>query len=244
MNMTNVNNSETWTPERRAEQSELIKESMKQFEGNEANIAIAEGKIPGLDIKVGHRPCKLNPRVKKIILEGLRLGNYFSTVCEAAGISYLTYTGWMKRGKDGEEPFQSFLIDVKKAISDAEVRLVKVIDSASLKEWTAAAWLLERRMPEKFGRRDNVSINDGKPLDVNIHEEKKLLIIAKIESVAGRMALNADVGTIADVAMLSDGDKVSDGDRDEDTTIGTIECSPEDSTVVRGQETGVLQESD
>jgi hypothetical protein len=40
-----------------------------------------------------------------------------------------------------------------------EQELVNNIKTASLTQWQAAAWLLERCYPNKYGRRNNVSFN-------------------------------------------------------------------------------------
>lgn len=191
--------------------------------GLDPNVAIYEGKKPGIDFKIGHRPHKLTPRVRKIILDCIVAGNYLYTAMEAAGVTYQTYMGWLQQGKDGVPPFSSFLVDVKKAMADAEIKLVKTIDAAALKEWTAAAWLLERTRPEKFGKRDNVTINDGKGLDVNVHEELKISIINKIEAVAGRQVI--------EVANADD-------------AIRSEEHNSEDSRDAREPETGILQITD
>ncbi len=98
----------------------------------------------------------------------------------AAGISPATLTNWKQRGADGERPFVKFIAAIEKAESQCERTLVqRVIQAAkgpsvtrterTVKlpsgktrhettteskpgDWHAAAWLLERRFPEQFGR--------------------------------------------------------------------------------------------
>jgi len=47
-----------------------------------------------------------------------------------------------------------FAAAIEKADAEAEQRMVRVISSAAPKEWTAAAWWLERRRHEAWGRKD------------------------------------------------------------------------------------------
>ena len=52
-----------------------------------------------------------------------------------------------------EEPFLDFLDAIERALTVPEMRAVTVIqDSAAKGSWRAAAWLLERRWPERWGR--------------------------------------------------------------------------------------------
>jgi hypothetical protein len=58
----------------------------------------------------------------------------------------------MARGKKGDVPFVAFAAALKKAERKAEGRMVGVIRKAGRTNWTAAAWYLERKFPESWGK--------------------------------------------------------------------------------------------
>lgn len=95
----------------------------------------------------------LTPELRERMLQGFRLGNYIRTVCANCGISHETYYGWMRRGRKGEQPYKRFAKDVSEALSIAEMRDLATIQKASVEQWQAAAWRLERRYPKRWGRK-------------------------------------------------------------------------------------------
>lgn len=119
--------------------------------------------------KIG-RPTKLTPKLQERICEFIRGGNYITTSCEACGISTVIYNDWKKRGERGEEPFLSFLNAIKKAEVDCETRLLAIVDKAAEKNWPAAMTIMERRNPEKWGRRTRQEIvgRGGGPVEFKV----------------------------------------------------------------------------
>ena len=84
------------------------------------------------------RPTKYNDETVKKICDAIRAGNTQSASCGYAGIAVSTFHEWLKE-------YPEFSEAVKKAEADVEVRNVAIIQKASDKSWTAAAWWLERR---------------------------------------------------------------------------------------------------
>lgn len=137
----------------------------------------------------GGRPTKLTPKLQEEICKAIRAGNYIETAAAFAGISKNTLYEWLRRGarekerlaknprakiKKSEAPFVEFSDAVKKALAAAEVRDVMLIGKAAETQWQAAAWRLERRFPERWGRREKLALEhtgkDGGPIEsVNIH---------------------------------------------------------------------------
>lgn len=121
------------------------------------------------------RPTKLTPEVQDKIVAALRAGNYQETAAAYAGIHRDTFYGWMERGKN--EPgsiYSDFSEAVERAKADAEVRDVALIDRAAADgSWQAAAWKLERKFPQKWGRvnRTEISGPEGKPVEVRTSVE-------------------------------------------------------------------------
>lgn len=89
----------------------------------------------------------------------LREGNYVKTAVEAAGIARSTFYNWMKRGTSSaaeDKPYRELRARVEKARAEGESMLVGHIAAKAATDWRAAAWLLERQYPERWGR---VSVN-------------------------------------------------------------------------------------
>lgn len=109
------------------------------------------------------RPTKLTPARIKRLTNAIRAGNYYDAACAYAGIAYSTFRNWITTAEAAIEngtaeqpenaPFVEFLEDVKKAEADAEVRMVGMWQKQIPHDWKAAATFLERRHPDKWGRR-------------------------------------------------------------------------------------------
>lgn len=113
------------------------------------------------------RPIKLTKELEKKITDVIRAGNYIETAAAYSGISKSTLYDWLKRGErerqrsenngvkvsKKEQPFVEFSDAIEKALAEAEIRDVMRITEASKTDWKAAAWRLERKFPDKWGRK-------------------------------------------------------------------------------------------
>jgi len=85
----------------------------------------------------------------------LRAGNYVGVALRACGLASRTYQQWMARGKSGkaaDEQFRTFRERVEQAHAEGEAINVAEIAKQARKSWAAAAWILERQYPERWGR--------------------------------------------------------------------------------------------
>jgi hypothetical protein len=90
------------------------------------------------------------------------------TACEATGISKQTFFNWLNKGKelsmkkgklsDNDKLYVDFFDSIKKAEAEAQAFLLRTIRVKSLEQWQAAAWMLERRWPNMYGRKDRVEV--------------------------------------------------------------------------------------
>lgn len=98
---------------------------------------------------------KLN---KKLIEEASKLiaaGNYVETTCRYLGISKETWYRWFRTGEQQKKGiFRDFYDAIKKAEAAAEARNVAIIQEAAKTTWQAAAWFLERKYPERWGKKE------------------------------------------------------------------------------------------
>lgn len=132
------------------------------------------------------RPTDLTPAVQARIVLAIVGGNDNKVAAAHAGIGESTFYAWLDRGrkelarlaassrakpKASETPFVEFLEAIQKAQADAETRNVALIAKAAQDgTWTAAAWWLERKYPERWGRKDRheVTGKDGNDITITV----------------------------------------------------------------------------
>lgn len=100
----------------------------------------------------GGRPTKRTPEAREAIILALRNGDPLMTAAAMGGIHYDTFVEWRKA--DAE-----FSDAVERAIQYGKHSLVEIVRKAAPKTWQAGAWLLERRWPEDFARREQLTID-------------------------------------------------------------------------------------
>lgn len=91
------------------------------------------------------RPTKYTPETVKKITDAIKLGATYKLACNYAGIDYSTFNEWQKTKPKFSEA-------VKAAEGEAAVKWLAKIEAAAVKSWQAAAWKLERRYPQDYGR--------------------------------------------------------------------------------------------
>jgi len=91
------------------------------------------------------RPTKYTPETVQKITQAIELGATYELACGYAGIHYDTFNEWQKNKAE-------FSDAVKAAEGRAAVKWLAKIEAAAAKSWQAAAWKLERRYPDKYGR--------------------------------------------------------------------------------------------
>ena len=87
-------------------------------------------------------------------------GHYREVACKLAGIERKTLLNWLKRGeREQSGVYRDWYLAVERA--EAEVFHPKNIETASAKSWFATAWFLERKHPERWGKREAPPADDG-----------------------------------------------------------------------------------
>jgi type IV secretory pathway TrbF-like protein len=97
---------------------------------------------------------KLTPQIEADIVELIKAGNYVDHACSTVGIHKSTYYDWLAKAKASTRynKYVRFSDAVEKAQGWSIARDVAIITKASEKYWQAAAWKLERKHPDRFGR--------------------------------------------------------------------------------------------
>lgn len=95
---------------------------------------------------------KYNDQITEEICKNIVLGLTVRDACLLANICEDTHYRWLKEHKEYSEA-------IEKARAAFKQRNITVIATASIKSWQAAAWLLERKMPDEFGLRTKQEIS-------------------------------------------------------------------------------------
>ena len=137
------------------------------------------------------RLLDMDDSVAETLADYLREGLYMREACALAGVSRDSVYSWLKQGtkdrKEGiESPEAAFSDIVKRAMAEAEADAVKRVRAAGAMPqfWQAEAWFLERRYPDKYGKRDRVALEHSgqmgigvatvdKPLSERLNDEDK-----------------------------------------------------------------------
>lgn len=115
------------------------------------------------------RKTKLTDEIIQKICTVVAEGNYYKTAALSVGISEATFYNWKKRGEEVKSgKYLEFLELLKKAEAKSEAKYLGVIkDAANDGTWQASAWWLERRYPDRWGKKDKHELTgkDGQPLE-------------------------------------------------------------------------------
>lgn len=92
------------------------------------------------------RKTKYTPETVGKIVQAIKLGATYKLACGYAGISHDTFYTWMSTKPEFSET-------IKEAEGAGAVELLaRIKKEAAEGTWQAAAWILERRHPEDYGR--------------------------------------------------------------------------------------------
>lgn len=136
------------------------------------------------------RRSKLTPEKQSELFTLIAGGNTNESAAALAGISSSTFYDWKARGEKAKSgKYREFYETIKRAEALAEAKRIEIIRNAmegkgkfDQPNWTAAAWYLERRWPERWGRRKvEAEVNHSGEVterheyhETRIHIEKQL----------------------------------------------------------------------
>lgn len=108
---------------------------------------------------------KLNATAHSAVVKAIAAGLTRRLCAQSAGISKDTLFSWLRKGRadiqKGKDTKYSRLIrDIRKGEADKAKSWLSIIESAALtdpKHWTAAAWLLERRLKDDYSKREEIN---------------------------------------------------------------------------------------
>ena len=134
------------------------------------------------------RPTKLNQATHDKIVKAIAAGAYAIVAAKAAGVSETTYYRWLEQGSkpDASPAFRAFWESVKEAEAAAEIANVALIrQAAQAGTWQAAAWYLERKHSDRWGRTSKLQAElsgpNGDPIQV---EDTRAALLALLDERA------------------------------------------------------------
>ncbi|MDE3095818.1 MAG: hypothetical protein KGK07_07440 [Chloroflexota bacterium] len=112
---------------------------------------------------LGGAPTSLTPAVAQQIVEAVRIGVPMTAAAWSAGVSDSAVSDWRGRGEadraNGVETIYSRFVEALKGSEGfAITRCVTQLQTVQ-GDWQRWAWMLERRWPEWFGRRDALAVS-------------------------------------------------------------------------------------
>ena len=122
------------------------------------------------------KKCKLNDELTGIICENIELGLSYNLTCQAAGITFETFNEYMKAGAAGKEKkFTDFYKSVRASEATcAKNCLMRIREAAERGNTANDMWLLERRYPIDYGRRENINMKSiTEALNVNVTADQE-----------------------------------------------------------------------
>jgi transposase len=118
------------------------------------------------------RPTVFTEETQQRIIEMLCDGMYLSRACIAAGISYQIFCHWRKRWKEDDPAaarFHHFFDAIEQAIAIGEFTALRRLREGP-QNWQSLAWFLERRFPQRWGRKDREPVKSPPPPDKPLEE--------------------------------------------------------------------------
>jgi len=106
------------------------------------------------------KPTKAQSKVREDLIENLRTGMTIEAACLLAGIGRTTYYRWL----DEDEKWAD---ECKSAVRFAEAVLLERVKQLAMDkmDWRAFAWILEKRFPDDYGKRQELKVESSQSSD-------------------------------------------------------------------------------
>lgn len=122
------------------------------------------------------RPSKLTPERQSVIVGHLERGLFRGAAASLSGIDESTFHAWYSKGAN--EPrgkHRAFYDAVNLAEATFQKTSVEALASSSATNPKIMQWMLSRRFPQLYGRRDNVQVVDVQDKNAKADQLRELL---------------------------------------------------------------------
>lgn len=117
------------------------------------------------------RPCELTLDRQERVIQALRLGNTRKASATAGSVTFPTFLAQIKRDPE-------FAAAVQAAEDEAERSALQTIRDAMPDTWQAAAWWLERRRPQQYGKQERLTLLRDLAKDAEKLSDEELALLA------------------------------------------------------------------
>src|SRR5262245_40878255 len=118
------------------------------------------------------RPTKYTPARVKAILTAVELGASYEHAAAAAGVHRDTLTEWRKR-------YPAFSDALTRAGARGVLACFGQLHSAAEQDWRAAAWILEHRFPEQYGRQGRLQVQHSGSVGIGVEVSAVVGMLAR-----------------------------------------------------------------
>jgi len=130
--------------------------------------------------KKGGRPDSETQMYK--VLDGIKAGMSYEGACGVARVTYNTFRNWRDIGETATEgKYFKFFQELGHAEAIAEAEMLKKLKEDPDTKWVA--WRLERRFPDRWGKREQIkqeiSGPEGGPIEITRMADDELELRAK-----------------------------------------------------------------
>ncbi|WIG98349.1 transposase family protein [Myxococcus sp. SDU36] len=123
------------------------------------------------------RPTKLTPELQQQICEHLRSGLFRRAAAGLVGVDEQTVSRWFHRGaSEARGLYREFFVAVDRAEAEFMQGATETLQAAATTNPKHVQWLLSRRFPELYGRRDNVEAKSPEDQAADTAALRELLI--------------------------------------------------------------------
>jgi hypothetical protein len=126
----------------------------------------------------GGRPTKLSAELQARLCEAIRSGNYRETAAQWAGVSPETLSRWMHRKGARYDAFRRAVLEAERA---AEIRAVALVMKAAADDPAHARWWLERKFPDRWGRRERHELTGEGGGPVRVEHGVRVYLPAEVD---------------------------------------------------------------
>lgn len=137
--------------------------------------------------------AELDPSILGKLTAIVSVGGSKQDAASYCRITYETFRQYEARGRRGEEPFASWLLELKAAQITTKVYMLGLIQKAAKGDWKAGAFLLQKLYRAQFGSTLKLEADlDVSGLDLSKLSVKDLLELKRLRGLMGDAAEGED----------------------------------------------------